>query len=355
MIKRIVGFGVFVLALTLLVTSCKKNSDDDTDLTNTDTAAKYIGTANVYVSGSTYDTVNKVNQAVYWKNQVAVVLTNGTKTANATGIAVQGNDIYVCGYVTDPNKNYIAVYWKNGAQVNLTDNTTNASTGDILINGNDIYITGFIESNAVYWKNGKRIDLKPSSGADIASTAGIAIEGSDVYISGYQLSAYFNSPALYWRNGIPIILVNNSPSYSGNIEVASGNVYVPATYSRLSTKQNDVTYWKNGVPVFLNDGSLFINPVAITVNGADVYVACNSIKNNVSVIGFFKNTKFYTLTNTDSQLSGITSLNNDTYVSGQVLYQNRSVATFWKNNIPVYLSTPIGKSGFASSITVTPL
>lgn len=353
MIKGIAGFGVFILGLALLATSCKKNTDD-TDLTNTDTAAKYVATANVYVSGETYDTVNNVNQAVYWKNQEPVILTHGIKNAGANAIAVQGSDIYVSGYVTDPNGKYIAVYWKNGSQVNLTNNTTSSSAGDMLIKGTDVYITGFIDSKAVYWKNGQVNYLQMPPGASVASTNGIATDGVDIYISGYALDASYRSSAVYWKSGSPAIL-KGAGAYGGNIVVQAGNVYVPATYQGPSVKKTDVTYWKNEIPVYLNDGSLAVNPLKIVVRGTDVYVACSSVKDNTGVIGFFKNDKFYTLTSTDSELSGITSIDNDAYVSGRALYQSRSVAAFWKNNIAVYLSTPIGKSGYASGIFITPL
>ncbi|MEO3407865.1 hypothetical protein AAFN85_28355 [Mucilaginibacter sp. CAU 1740] len=336
------------LAFSLFFAACSHKSD--VKPVKTDTLPKYVQTANVYVAGSTYDSVTYVRQAAYWKNGVATILTNGTKNAAANAITVNGNDVYTAGYTTDANGAYIATYWKNGVQVNLTTNAVNASAGSIAVDGNDVYITGFIESSAVYWKNGQRVTLSLLSDKNSGSTAGIAIQGSDIYISGYQLGAG-GASTVYWKNSVPTKLPNDVGSYAGkNIAFQDGHMYIPATYNLVSAKPIP-NYWIDDTPVSVADGTTAINTIEIAVSGADVYLACLTAKG----AGYFKNKKLTLLPGDYTEVTGIKVQDNDVYTSGQSTHDKKSVATFWKNGVPVYLSSSIGKGGFASSIVVTPL
>lgn len=352
------------LVLMLLFTACRKDafkdllvkvSTKDTtktvpkdttktvpkDTTKTvpkDTIPKYTNTANIYVGGTVFDSLANAYQAVYWKNQDPVVLTHIKKTASVNAITVQGNDVYAAGYVQDENGNYIAVYWKNGVQVNLTDNTTSASTSAIVVQGNDVYVAGFVDFNAVYWKNGQRFTLSAGS------TEAMVIQGSDIYISGNSRGV-----PTFWKNAVPTTLPNTQPGYAGNIAVQNGDVYVTASYPKLS--KANVTYWKNSIPVTLGDGTIAILATKLAVSGADVYVACFTEKGG----GYFKNDKLNFLSGSAADVYGIAVINNDVYVAGQSTYQKKSVPTVWKNSIPMYLSAPNGKSGYLSCIAVTPL
>ncbi len=71
--------------------------------------------------------------AKYWKNGVAVNLTNGTYHANGDAIKVFGDDIYVAGYEENAAGNGIAKYWKNGTAVNLTSGVNDAGAYSIVI------------------------------------------------------------------------------------------------------------------------------------------------------------------------------------------------------------------------------
>jgi hypothetical protein len=324
--NKIVAY--LALFLTLLFAACKKGAGNDpfvkvipkdtAKAAPQDTTPVNTNTANVYVGGTVFDSLANAYQAVYWKNQVPVVLTHIKKTASVNAITVQGNDVYAAGYVQDENSNYIAAYWKNGVQVNLTDNTTSASTSAIVIQGNDIYVTGFVDFNAVYWKNGQRFVLQGVNGPG-GSTEGMVIQGSDIYISG-------NSRGLptFWKNFIPATLPNSQPGYAGNIAVQNGDVYVTASYPKLN--KANVTYWKNSIPVTLGDGTIAILATKLAVSGPDVYVACFTEKGG----GYFKNDKLNFLSGSAADVYGIAVINNDDISQGNLLIKRSRFLQYGK-------------------------
>ncbi len=82
----------------------------------------------VYASGTGINAAGKY-VAKYWKSDgTEVKLSDGNSYAWATGIAVEGDTVLVCGY-EKPNPALainIAKYWKNGVAVNLSDGIHNA-------------------------------------------------------------------------------------------------------------------------------------------------------------------------------------------------------------------------------------
>ena len=76
----------------------------------------------------------------YWKNGVSTVLTDGTTDSRVSSISVfcffylSGSDIYVAGYEEKENGiTRIAKYWKNGVAIVLSDGTMNNYATSIFV------------------------------------------------------------------------------------------------------------------------------------------------------------------------------------------------------------------------------
>ncbi len=299
-------------------------------------------TTNVYVGG--YETNGAHYVAKYWKNGVAVNLTDGSYNAQVSSLFIAGTDVYAAGLEVNAAGKNVAKYWKNGVAVNLTDGTASAGISSIVVSGNDVYAAGYAtnvggtQSFARYWKNGTAVTL--TDGTHQAEIRSIVVVGTDVYAGGYEVNGSGYYAAKYWKNGIPVILssVNKTASvlamlvsgtdvYTAGYENAFSGVTVPingvarywkntaltvvgstttqnSTGSALAVAGNDIyvtgfekpgaftsaVYWKNGVAVNLTDGTRASTSGAIAVVGSDVYVGgYEQNASNVSVAKYWKN------------------------------------------------------------------
>jgi hypothetical protein len=99
---------------------------------------------------------------MYWKNTDPMILDK--RFGEVWQITKSGSDLYAVGLINKFNSNstmHTACFWKNGVLNELGDG---AQAYGIFVEGNDIYVTGSVGDVPIsykpcYWKNGVRVDL----------------------------------------------------------------------------------------------------------------------------------------------------------------------------------------------------
>jgi len=303
---------------------------------------------NVYVAG--YESNGTHNVAKYWKNGVAVNLTNGSNDAFASSIVVSGNDVYVAGYEFNGTYN-VAKYWKNGTPIILTTGSLNYLDNyatSIAISGNDVYVAGYgldsslQETVPKYWKNGKVFFLDDGGGGYAYS---IAASGNDIYISGVDS----NGNAAYWKNNTPVELADDE-SEGRSIAVSGNDVYV-AGIIFYGQNGRTATVWKNGVASYLIDRTYETFANSIAVSGNDVYVGGYEFSNNGNAV-YWKNDTIAHVGLLDLYILSITVNGADVYAAGDGYTGSKGYARYWKNGTPVNLSDGT-QNAVANSIFIT--
>ena len=112
-------------------------------------------------NGDTY-LAGVFSKPVYWENEELVLLES--KYGSVSQFLEHEGDIYAVGQFNKENSNstgFTACYWKNGARIDLEED---AQAHGIFIDGEDIYVSGSVgrvpvDYKACYWKNGERFDL----------------------------------------------------------------------------------------------------------------------------------------------------------------------------------------------------
>lgn len=276
--------------------------------------------ADIYVAGACYNAATKRYTAVYWKNGEPVALTDGQRDAEATSMAVVGDDIYVLIHIDGQ-----AVYWKNGQETRFRHDKGdyNVAYSIAVING-DVYVVGYyrdyndtqtvFKDFAMYWKNGQpaKLPVPTEDGQGLAYK--VAAVDDDIYIIG----RHGNNP-LYWKNGQLLETINELKEVSA-IAQLQGN-----TYALGKTQSGLPAYWKNGHTESLSNGNGIA--MCMAVSGSDVYVAGvddsngNGYKDDGDVARCWKNGQLLAdLKGTDYSIYRPTSIavsSNDVYIVGE--------------------------------------
>ncbi|MEC5158649.1 fibronectin type III domain-containing protein [Chryseobacterium sp. MP_3.2] len=286
------------------------------------------GEVDVYVSG----------YSQYWKNGISNVLqTSNDFAVFGHAIFVAGDDVYNSGYVskgTIDTYRRVAAYWKNGNLNFLepSNSVQKSSAEDIAVNGNDIYAVGSVSESApyryykCYWKNGVKTTLPNSGNTSYTDPAPstIKVENNDVYIASSIWNNFYKP--VYWKNGIMTQL-----SYSSNIsaatvrcmDVENGDVYIGASGSKIGNVRVGF-YWKNNVINELIDCE---GIYCIDVIGDDIYVGGNTSSGKVA---YWKN-GIKTEMPFGRYMTGLKVIDNDVYAligksseydSSQKVYKN---------------------------------
>jgi hypothetical protein len=273
--------------------------------------------------------------AKYWKNGVAVPVTDGSNNALAYSMFVSGPDIYLAGY---ENKGSVSVakYWKNGTAVSLGNGTQNSGASSIFISGTDVYVAGS-ESNgthtvAKYWKNGVAVPL--SNGQTDAWATSITLSGQDIYVAGFQTapSPIAITYAKYWKNGKSVVLTDSTtyPAQTTSIAVsAQGDVYVSG-YAYNSSTTFLALFWKNGTPAIVS-GSTAAWVDNIIVAGTHVYMA--GYDNGQAEYWVDNAETPLTTTGNGAKAHSVFVYGNDVYAAGNQSNGTHRVAKYWKNGV----------------------
>lgn len=163
---------------------------------------------NIFVAGYTINTQYQQRAHIWTNGQQGAQLDSAGTPNNmnvfATGIAVSGSRVYVCGY-GDRFWNYVPWYWGVGGMVIGPTNETvilplngggTGTTNGVVFADDHLYVLGTVDNIACYWDNGVRKTME--AGSTISS---LAASGGSVYIAGSS------SGPCYWNaNGAKIAL-----------------------------------------------------------------------------------------------------------------------------------------------------
>lgn len=202
----------------------------------------------IYAAGMAWLPNEQYSRAAYWKNGIETDLTDGSAPAAINSIVIRGADVYMAGYYNrGQNANTagepVAACWKNNtllpldsADAVVTDGSTATS---IAVNGNDIYVTGYIGLTAALWKNGVLQHLDHSDvSPNLSFGLCVGLSGSDVYVSGSDAIT-----AAYWKNGALTSLIKGTPVQSGATSMYfQGDDRYMSGYIGLNAEP---VYWKN--------------------------------------------------------------------------------------------------------------
>jgi IPT/TIG domain len=334
--------------------------------TNSITAATDFSMINLYIAGFE---VNGKSVAKYWKNRIGVALTDGTKNATATCIAIHGNDVYVGGYEDNAGGNLsIAKYWKNGMAVQLSDGTKNAKVNAIAVIGNDVYAAGYEEFKSIplihvakYWKNGTAVVL--TNGTKDAYATGIALFPSEpvegVYVTGSEMGNLGVPIAKYWKDGTATSLPASTFQYASSatsIAISSDlKVYMAGSDGPFAPT------WIDGkaAQIFGKQNSSVVQINSIAVPGGNLHTV--GTENNINGLNqrakYWTSSKEVNLTNgaTIAGAYGITTFGSDVFIAGfETNASGKYVAKYWKNGIVQKDLTSGATNAWAMAIVVTP-
>jgi hypothetical protein len=223
----------------------------------------------VYIVGNEHFSLNHetspgVLAARIWKDDEGHSLPATDYSSDALGITIDGEDIYVTGSDYDSVLDDVfAKYWKNGEGFRLSDSSAwDGRAKSIFVYDGDVYVTGSENHQGVYWLNGSKIELTSPDETKSYEGKSIFVNQTGVYVAGRSYffdGIHAESEAIYWKDGVPIHLTDNSFHYSeaNSIFVDDEDVYVAGIDYGLPV------YWKNGIKVILSEDYGVANSITV--------------------------------------------------------------------------------------------
>ena len=189
----------------------------------------------VYVSGSDSEEFGANQMAKFWKNNEPTGIVKSDYYTSSSSLMVIDGDIYIGGAITSTvSPNSIPTYWKNGGENIMSGDRLNSNIIDMEMEGPDLYALGFATdySEIVYWKNNELVPVANAGNPAFAKS--ISVSGTDVFIAGNDVSTV--SKARLWKNGIGEDVFEYDPlvddSQAVKVISMDGNVIVLA-YLRM--------------------------------------------------------------------------------------------------------------------------
>jgi hypothetical protein len=299
--NRLLRWGVVLLVVVLLALSagCQAINDEPAPEPEPVPEPPPSGDVNIYVAGYLHSG-SSIYTPCYWKNGIRIDLIPLGATDNipawewlrgvsgyAHSIFVDGNDVYVAGYVNLEKNDHLFLpcYWKNGVRSDL--DIGDAAEGfaySIFISDGNVYvcgqsrILGYPLSTFIpcYWMNGRRIDL-PFIGSH-GDAKSIFVSQKDVYIPGnFWSSSRVVDIFGYWKNGVWTELFSADSFGHGGLDsiFVVGNDVFAAGWTDSASTQNVPSYWKNSIRTNLSvlDPPRSGRANAMVVFGSDAFVA----------------------------------------------------------------------------------
>jgi hypothetical protein len=340
---------LFLLLLIGFCNACKKE---------TITPSPWIDDDKIFVSGAI-----SPNKACYWTKDKTVEIDNPNIVSNTKKVVYANNTMYVAGS-SEVNGKQQACFWYNtGFYLLPSDNYESIAT-DICIDGENIYVCGYVTLNdvqkhtkACFWKNGVLQYL--DAGATSSDAVAMAMQNGDVFIAGHTFTNYHTG--VVWKNGDAVI---NLPIESGTFvkikDIAINSAGEPVTVgSRYFSNGGlqKLRYWVNDVENFINNSQLLggeVNSICITnTNGLEDLHFVGGTGGNYGNAFYYKNNQRITLDKKGdySDAMDIKVQNGISYIIGY-----SAGPCIWKNGIG---KTDLNADGsnsklYISSIWVNP-
>ncbi|MCU0335603.1 MAG: IPT/TIG domain-containing protein [Chitinophagaceae bacterium] len=261
--------------------------------------------------------------------------------------------VHVAGTISNNNINS-AVYWKNGNPVVLGERA-NANT--IAAKGEDVYVGGGMtvnnEGRAVIWKNGTP-NLLESAGLKGATVVGMALTTDGWVAVGTGIDPVtLANRAIMWRNTTATILPGELQNTVATQVMVSGSDVHVVGYTNAG--QQFGQYWINGSLTTIQQNPRPGEYTGIAMQGTDVIVSGTEQTDPVRETAvYWRNgvpVRLSSAPNTFSRASALAVWGSHVYVGGTLQDPNSTSILFWRNTTPNFLvtssfSSPTPSSGF---------
>lgn len=341
---------LFFLCIIISV-SCKQTSNTPHPIT----PPKPIN-ADVYVVGNEKNS-SGIMVAKLWKNGTAYDISDGTKNAGASGVYVNGTDVYVC--FSEGNNRQKAKLWKNGITstlyfANMNDPFAESSAIG-MCNG---VVSGWIltssgKSVAVYWDdNGvhqisnaaldnavaNAIHIKRINNYTRTSLCG-AIESNTTTASqrAFFYGGQYSNPSMSTIGGTQLSSIGRTCFINDN----------GFTYTGGSESQPKIWFENGGIMILsANVGS--VNGLYV-VGNTTIYAVGEELVNGKRIAKLWSgdyltgNLQPSNLSNPqyEASASAVQVVDNNTFICGNEFENDgKTYAKYWKNGIAVKVGGP---------------